>query len=102
MTDKLMRQPVDIEVTPLIIQDQIVVCQLEPGAGSNANVKSGLIRLKRNNSYKLQFQLDPAGNLQFDQAQRGPFWCDDRSCPTSEMNNSNGQLKNPVVSNGGF
>jgi hypothetical protein len=93
----MARKEVTIEVTPKLQQGSTVVCEIDPAPGSNPHVKGGVIKLKKDDSYKLVFDIQPGdfAGVEFDT--NGAIWCDMNSCPTGPGNNSNGQMKNPVV-----
>lgn len=97
--------PVNVEVTPKLVQGNTVVCEIDPAPGTPARyVRGGVIKLPPNAAgYQLNFELQPGDvpGLLFDGGPNGAFWCDQNSCPGGPMNNSNNQLQNPHVLNGG-
>lgn len=95
----MARRDVTIEVTPKLVQGTTVVCEIDPAPGSNAHVKGGVVKLKKDDSYQLIFEIQPGDvpGVQFDQGANGAIWCEMNSCPAAPGNNSSGQVKNPRV-----
>lgn len=91
---------VEIEVTPLMVQDGLAICEVKPGANSTGKVTGGVIRLKKSEGpFKLRFKIVDTHktgltfNLDADEA----FWCNAKACPQTKMNNSKGQLSQATV-----
>src|SRR4051794_37725900 len=90
---------VKINVTPLLVQDDVVVCEITPDTGYEQYVKGGVIKLNKDRRYTLEFRLqhgDPAGLL-FQDTADAAFWCDMKSCPDRQMMKSGNQLQSPAV-----
>lgn len=93
---------IDILVTPLLVQDDAVICEIAAGANATDRVKGGVIRLPPHSTYVLRFNLLPGDlpDLNFAENGKDAFWCNMRACPPAAMHNSKNQLGTPVVTNG--
>lgn len=90
-----MTKEVDVTVKPVASKGNEVFCEISPGTNGNSNVKGGIIKLSKSDSYTLKFTLangNPAG-LQFDQA--NPFCSKVDGCPSP--NDQTSQFQNPQV-----
>lgn len=100
------RSGVTIEVEPLFQQRNQVVCAIDP-PGSNS--KGGSVKLRRGQSYTLEFELQPvnppAPQVTFRSVPGNPtdgrdaFWCDADDCPRNAQMDA--QYGNPRLSNAG-
>lgn len=97
---------VGIAVTP-ILQDtgaNTTACEIDAMSGSSSHVKGGIVKLKSNNSYELNFEIqqssDPgAPDVLFATPGTEAFWCDADSCSLASGPPPNGCfLSNPTVS----
>lgn len=84
----MLRERVEIDVTPLSQSDSTVNCSIDPPP---AHKKNGNIRLDKGGSYTLQFNLRPGNipTLKFKPEVGGScdaFWSDGNGCPLSSMN----------------
>lgn len=82
------RKRIEIEVTPQLAQGDSVICDV---AAPSEHHKGGHVRLKKGESYTLQFNLHPGSptNLHFKPEQGGhcdAFWSDAHQCPQTSMN----------------
>ena len=100
---KDVRDSADIAVTPVFTDGSTTtICEIGdlPGGPGN-NAKGGVIKLKKNKSYRLSFEIQSTAavpNLKFKANGDDAFWCSTSvGCPTAK--GVGGFLKNPVVSN---
>jgi len=100
---KSIRNPVRIAVTPIFQNGTDTVCEIDALAGSSSNVKGGVIKLKKNQSYTLQFEIQPPPSgvpaVSFQATGAQAFACSNNGCPTTSSGSSGGFLCNPQVPN---
>ncbi|HET7032307.1 MAG TPA: hypothetical protein VFJ48_04220 [Casimicrobiaceae bacterium] len=74
----VMVQDVFVNVTPVFGDG--AVCEITAGDGpSHAFVHGGVINLRGNSQFQVTWQLQSAGNLEFDRGE--PLWSSQAQCP---------------------
>lgn len=84
----MSRKPIEIDVTPQFAHGDSVICDV---AAPPEHHRGGHVRLKKGQSYTLQFELRPGSpaNLHYKPAQNGhcdAFWSDVHQCPQTARN----------------